>query len=226
MQTRARRLFRRLFHRLYHRYALRQMAKPSTQLLGRTLLTDPEVFHPVYFLSTKLFLRYLETLDVAGKRFLDMGTGSGAVGIFAASRGARVTACDVNPRAARLAARNAQVNGVEMEVVESDLFAALPGRRFDLICFNIPYYPEAPRSLLGAALYAGPDFETVRAFAAGCRQALEPGGTVVIIFSEDSGRDRVVPLFEAAALAPFDERVARRYFERFHLLSFRAAPPA
>jgi len=223
LKQRARRLGRRLFHRLYHGYALRQIAKPSTRLLGRTLFTDPDVFHPVYFLSTKVFLDYLAPLDLAGKRFLDMGTGSGAVGIFAASRGARVTACDINPSAVRLAARNAASNGVDMEVVESDLFSALPGRRFEVISFNIPFYPEPPRPPLGVAFFAGSNFETVRAFADGCRQALAPGGSVVVIFSEDSGRDRVVPLFEAAALAPFDERITRRYFERFHLLSFRAA---
>jgi release factor glutamine methyltransferase len=218
---RARRFCRRLFHRVYHRYALRQIAKPMTRLRGRTLLTDPEVFHPLYFLSTPVFLDYLATLDVAGKRLLDMGTGSGAVGLFAAARGARVTACDINPRAVSLAAENARRNHVEMEVVESNLFAALDGRRFDLICFNLPFYAGQPRTFFDAALFGGPDFETVRAFAAGCRQALAPGGLVVVIFSEDSGRERILSLFEAAGLAPVDERGAMKFFERFHLLRFR-----
>src|SRR3982750_4571395 len=120
---RARRLCRRWFHRVYHRYALRQIAKPETRLRGRTFLTDPEVFHPVYFLSTPVFLDYLSTVAVAGKRLLDMGTGSGAGGLFAAARGAAVTACDINPRAVSLAGQNARRNGVEMEVVESNLFA-------------------------------------------------------------------------------------------------------
>jgi methylase of polypeptide subunit release factors len=224
LKQRARKLGRRLFHRLYHGYALRQIAKPSTRLLGRTLLTDPDVFHPVYFLSTKVFLDYLATLDLAGKRFLDMGTGSGAVGIFAAARGAQVTACDINPRAVRLAARNAQGNGVQMEVVESDLFDALDGRLFDVIAFNLPFYAEVPRPPMGVAFYAGPNFETIRSFAAGCRRALAPGGSVVVIFSEDSGRDRVVALFEAEAFASVDEHVASRFFERFHLLKLHAVP--
>jgi release factor glutamine methyltransferase len=215
---RARRLCRRLFHRVYHRYALRQIAAPLARLRGLTLLTDPEVFHPVYFLSTPVFLDYLATLDVAGKRLLDMGTGSGVVGLFAAGRGARVTACDVNPRAVALAAENARRNRVEMEVVESNLFAALGGRRFDLICFNLPFYPGQARTRFDAALFGGPDFETVRDFAVGCRAALAPGGAVAVIFSEDSGHDRIVSLFTAAGFTPVEERTARKYFERFHLL--------
>ncbi len=133
---RARRFCRCLFHRVYHPYALRQIAKPLTRLRGRTLLTDPEVFHPVCFLSTPVFLDYLSTVAVEGKRLLDMGTGSGTIGIFAAGRGARVTACDINPRAVALAGENARRNDVEMEVLASDLFSALAGRSFDLICFN------------------------------------------------------------------------------------------
>jgi release factor glutamine methyltransferase len=215
---RARRLCRRLFHRVYHRYALRQIAKPVTRLRGRTLLTDPEVFHPVYFFSTPVFLDYLATVDVAGKRVLDMGTGSGAVGLFAAIRGGQVTACDINPRAVSLAGENARRNGVAMEIVESNLFAALPGRRFDVICFNLPFYRGHARTQFDAALFGGPDFETVRAFAAGCGEALAPGGAVVVIFSEDSGRDLILSLFTAAGFAPTDQRISRKYFERFHLV--------
>jgi len=215
---RARRFGRRLFHRVYHRYALWQIAKPIARLRGRTLLTDPEVFHPVYFLSTPLFVDYVTAQDVAGKRVLDMGTGSGAVGLFAALRGARVTSCDVNPRAVALAAANARRNGVEMEVVESNLFAALPGRRFDLICFNLPFYPGQPRTHFDFALYGGPDFETIRAFATGCRETLAPGGAVVVIFSEDSGHDRILSLFAAAGFVPRDERRTRKFFERFYLV--------
>jgi release factor glutamine methyltransferase len=223
---RARRLCRRWFHRVYHRYALRQIAKPETRLRGRTLLTDPEVFHPVFFLSTPVFLDYLATVEVAGKRVLDMGTGSGAVGLFAGIRGARVTACDINPRAVSLAGENARRNGVQMEVVESNLFSALGERRFDVICFNLPFYRGQPRTRFDAALYGGPNFETVRAFATGCQEALAPGGVVAVIFSEDSGRDSIVSLFTAAGFALVEERTARRYFERFHIVRLQRSSPS
>ncbi len=224
----ARRFCRRLFHRVYHPYAMRQLAKPVTRLRGRTLLTDPEVFHPVCFLSTPVFIDYLSTVAVAGKRLLDMGTGSGTIGIFAASRGARVTACDINPRAVALAGENARRNDVEMEVLASDLFSALDGRSFDLICFNLPFYVGEPRSVFEHALYGGTNFETIRAFAEGCRRALAPGGTVAVIFSEDSGPDRMMSLFVEAGFVATDQRTAHRYFERFHLLRLQvpSAPPA
>jgi len=222
---RARRFCRRLFHRVYHPYALRQLAKPVTQFRGRTLLTDPQVFHPVYFLSTPVFLDYLSTVAVAGKRLLDMGTGSGTIGIFSASRGARVTACDINPRAVTLAGENARRNGVEMETVASDLFSSLGGRRFDVICFNLPFFRGEPRSPLQHAFYGGPGFETIRAFADGCRQALEPGGTVAVIFSEDSGPERITSLFADAGFVTVDARTAHRYFERFHMLRLQLPSP-
>lgn len=222
----ARRVCRRLFHRVYHPYALRQIAKPVTTLRGLTLLTDPEVFHPVHFLSTPVFVDYLATLDVAGKRLLDMGTGSGTVGIFAARRGARVTACDINPRAVALARDNARRNGAEMEILESDLFSSLGGRMFDLICFNLPFWRGQPATPFEAALFGGPGFETIAAFAVGCRDALAPGGSVAVIFSEDSGKDQMVSLFTRAGFVPIDDRAGRRFFERFHLMRFRPDPAA
>jgi release factor glutamine methyltransferase len=226
MMDRARRLCRRLFHHVYHRYALRQIAKPTTRVLGHTLVTDPQVFHPVYFLSTGLFLAYLGERQLAGKRLLDMGTGSGIVGIFAASRGAAVTSCDVNPHAVRLAAENARRNAAPVEVVESNLFSALAGRVFDLICFNVPFYAQAATTPFESALYAGPAFETIREFARGCGDALARDGEVVIIFSEDSGRDTVLSFFVAADLVAVEERVATKYFERFHIVRFRRAASA
>jgi methylase of polypeptide subunit release factors len=219
---RARRFCRRVAHFFYRPYALRRIRRPSKALLqGRALLTHPEVFHPVCFHSTRLLIDFLRTLDLSGRRFLDMGTGSGSIGIFAAVQGALVTACDVNPRAVALAAENARRNGVGVEVLESNLFAALDGRQFDVICFNVPFYPKAPRTPLEAAFYAGADFETVRAFVSRCAEFLTPVGIVIVIFSEDSGRDFIRSLFAADGFTAFAESTRTRLFERFHILCLR-----
>lgn len=222
---RARRVCRRLFNVFYRRHVLPRIAVPSEAwLLGRRFVTHPDVFHPVFFLSTRMLADHFARIDLAGRRFLDMGTGSGAVGVFAAARGARVTACDINPRAVAVARENARENGVEMEVLESHLYAALPGRAFDVICFNIPFYPKPPETPLGHAFNAGPDFQTVRAFAEGTPRHLAADGVATIVFSEDSGYDRIVSFFTAAGLEPAEIRRLRKHFEEFFIVSFRHAP--
>jgi methylase of polypeptide subunit release factors len=71
---------------------------------GLPLLVLPGVFHPEFFLTSDFFLRYLDSWPVAsGGSALDMGTGSGAIGVALALRGARVTAIDINSAAVRCA---------------------------------------------------------------------------------------------------------------------------
>jgi release factor glutamine methyltransferase len=215
-------LCRPLFNRIYRLYVLRRIATPAeTTFLGHRMATDPQVFHPTYFLSSRILSRAVSELPLRGQRFCDMGTGSGPVALVAAAAGAQVTACDINPHAVALAAENLRRNGLRGEVVESDLFAALDGRAFDVIAFNLPFYPRDPQTPLEFAFYAGKNFETVRAFAEGCRRSLAPGGTVVVVFSEDSDHDRVLAIFAEAGLTAVAERVTRKFFEEFHAVSFR-----
>lgn len=75
---------------------------------------------------------------------LDMGTGSGIIGISLALAfpEARVVLADVSPDALALARENAETLGLtdgRVEFVLSDLFTALTGRCFDLIAANLPY---------------------------------------------------------------------------------------
>jgi release factor glutamine methyltransferase len=212
-------------HVVYRPYVMWRIAKPSyARVSEQGLATDPLVFHPVLFFSTKMLIGYLRTLDLAGQRFLDVGTGTGAIAIFAATRGATVTCCDINARAVELARANALANRVDLEVLDSDLFASLSGRQFDLISFNLPFYPRAPRTPLEAAFFAGPNFETIRRFAEGCTTALSQQGTIVVIFSEDTGRDFVVSIFAGAGFAVADHKTITRLFERHHVVCFRRPP--
>lgn len=74
-----------------------------------------------------------------GGRVLDLGCGSGALACLAARDGSTVTGVDVNPRALAFARFNGQLNGLEVEWLEGDLFAPVAGRRFDLVLCNPPY---------------------------------------------------------------------------------------
>jgi release factor glutamine methyltransferase len=103
-------------------------------------LVDENVYEP----AEDSFL-FAENLAVdEGERVLDMGTGSGLLGVVAAAKGARVVTVDVNPYAVRCARDNAALNNVRgnMAFLRSDLFTAFSeAAKFDLILFNAPYLP-------------------------------------------------------------------------------------
>jgi release factor glutamine methyltransferase len=125
----------------------------------------------------------LATLGLAGASLLDVGTGSGFLAIRAARRGARVTAIDISPRAVEAARANVAANGVDaaVEVLESDLFAALGGRRFDVVVANPPYFPAEPATMADRAFYAGPGFDWFRRFFAQLGEHVGLTSTVLMV---------------------------------------------
>jgi 16S rRNA (guanine1207-N2)-methyltransferase len=74
-------------------------------------------------------------------RVLDVGCGYGPIGLTAAKLAAagKVTMIDVNERAANLARRNAERNGIRnVEIRVSDVYSAVQGETFDVILTNPP----------------------------------------------------------------------------------------
>jgi protein-L-isoaspartate O-methyltransferase len=81
-----------------------------------------------------------------GERVIDIGTGSGILGIAAAKRGAQVVATDIDARAVVAAEKNARLNGVSLECRVGPLFAGAEGK-FDAILANLPNDIVAPEYL-------------------------------------------------------------------------------
>jgi release factor glutamine methyltransferase len=143
-------------------------------------------------------------------RLLDIGTGSGAIGVVLARElpAARVIATDIAPGALAVARRNAAAHGVEgrMEFFQGDLFAAVSGD-FDIICSNPPYIPEAEYAILPAGIR---NFEPSGALIAGSdglyfhrriiREGLDrlkEGGRIFVEIGEGQ-REQVEALFRDA----------------------------
>ncbi len=103
-----------------------------------------EICDNVYEPSEDSFF-FAENLNLQdGACVLDVGTGSGILGIIASRNARDVTFIDLNPYAIRCAKRNALINKVKSQTkfIQSDLFSPLrEATKFDAILFNAPYVP-------------------------------------------------------------------------------------
>jgi len=122
----------------------------------------PQVFHPGFFFSTKLLLNYISRLPLAERTFLELGAGSGLISIYAAGKGAHVTASDISPAAIKALKKNGQLNQVNLKIIHSDLFKNIPEQCFDIIGVNPPYYKEMPQSDADYAWFCGEEGEYFR----------------------------------------------------------------
>jgi ribosomal protein L3 glutamine methyltransferase len=174
---------------------------PTAYLLGEAWLgdfrfkVDPRVIVPRSFFAELLedgFSPWIEDAEAVGS-VLDLCTGSGCLAILMAHAfpNAIVTAVDLSDDALAVAGENVAAYGLEerIELVKSDVFSALDGRRFDFILSNPPYvtaeamaalppeYRHEPRM----ALAAGDDgLDVVRGLLAGAAAHLNPGGIVAV----------------------------------------------
>jgi release factor glutamine methyltransferase len=159
---------------------------------SRALIPRPETEE----LVAKLIEMYPD--DVPG-RILDMGTGSGVIGLSLAAAWKdnvkSVVLSDIAPDALALAKENATQIGLEdfepVEYVESDLFDALAGREFDLIVANLPYIAAGEVPTLSrevrhdpvSALDGGPiGTELMARFIATAKSHVTEGGRIAMEF--------------------------------------------
>jgi methylase of polypeptide subunit release factors len=142
------------------------------------LLVLPGVLDPV---ATKVGEWLADAVDAGpGERWLDMGCGTGVVGLALGERGVHVVCADIDPACVRNARANAALRNLAVDVVSSDLFAAVPGD-FDGAVYNVPFWPGEPRGRFGNAFYAGDDFRAVRTWVA---QAPARSRRVLVALSE------------------------------------------
>jgi ribosomal protein L3 glutamine methyltransferase len=135
---------------------------------------------------------WVPDLDAVGTA-LDLCTGSGCLAILMAHAfpNADVDAADLSPAAIDVAHRNVGEYGCgdRVHLVQSDLFAALAGKRYDVIVSNPPYVDapsmaELPREFRHEpelALAAGDDgLDLVRRILAEAGDHLNPAGVLIV----------------------------------------------
>ncbi|MBD09153.1 MAG: methyltransferase [Flavobacteriaceae bacterium] len=135
-------------------------SKPrSYKYEGIEVMVMPEVFPPHYTLSTKILLDCIKQLDITNKTFLELGCGSGIISLYATSKGAMVTASDINSVALEALNKASKKNNLDVEILNSDLFNNISENSFDYIIINPPYYPKVPKNTKERAWFCGKDFE-------------------------------------------------------------------
>lgn len=114
------------------------VAPPWTKPMPRDAIVvlPGQAFGTGHHETTTGCLRALQELPLAGRRVLDVGTGSGILAIAAARLGAgAVVAVDTDPLACEAAAANAAVNGVAVDVRQGSVDAVT--ETFDVVVANI-----------------------------------------------------------------------------------------
>ena len=175
--------------------------KPAAYLIGEALLggfafqSDERAIVPRSYIAELLRDDLAPWIPARSKirSALDLGTGSGCLAVLLAHAfpRARIDAADISTAAlalARVHVRKHRV-GKRVHLIETDMFSALRGKRYDLIVSNPPYVRAAvmrrlPREYRwepALALAGGSDgLDFVRRIIATSRRHLNRGGLLVV----------------------------------------------
>lgn len=127
--------------------------KPAAYLIGEIAFcglpfyVDERVLVPRSPIGEMIEREFLPWLSLAPERVLDLCAGSGCIGIACAATfpEARVDLAEIDAGALEVCNRNIERHrlGDRVRALQSDLFSAVAGCRYDLIVSNPPYVPTA-----------------------------------------------------------------------------------
>ena len=159
------------------------------------------------------------------QRVLDMGCGSGVLGLTLAAERPEwdLTLADVSPDALSLARENADLLEITgMNFTESDLFSAIDGE-FDGIVANLPYVPDSDRATMARevlhdpalALFSGADgLDLIRRFIPEAFPRLKPGGWLVLEIGHDQA-SQVSGMLESSSFTAIEVKTDLSGVPRF-----------
>ena len=136
-----------------------------------TFITDNNVFSKSGLdFGTRTLLESIDVTKLNGK-ILDFGCGYGPIGIFLATHNLDVAMIDVNIRALNLAKKNAQLNRVNVNIFESNIYENV-NRKYDYIITNPPI--RVGKKILYEILF-------------GAKEYLIDGGHLILVVHKDQG---------------------------------------
>lgn len=193
---------------------------------GLDIRVMPGVFPPGPTVSTTVLLDHLVRRfgsdGARGLRVLDMGCGTGLVGLLLARAGARVMATDISPAATDNAHRNAVRNGLDMAVLRMDQMTGFRPDAFDLVVITPPYYPRRPGSMAERAWFCGEDFAYFTALAPQLAAMDLTRTEVLMVLSEDCDMEAIGAALGRWGVGFHPVQARRRFLEMTLILRLSA----
>lgn len=218
------------------RYLIESLAEPLYRLYSESLrtwsygdlnlLVMPGVFHPGWFVTSRMLLDKLEQLDLHNKVILELGCGTGAQACRSAQLGALAYASDVTPVACKNAILNAERNNLKVGVLASDIFDDMPeGLLFDYIFVNPPFVPRYPEEERDFAFCCGEGYEYYISLFQDLHHVLHKDGVVIMALAKSCDIAAILAVADLEGL--HHERIDqyRRWSETNYLYEFRLNSP-
>jgi release factor glutamine methyltransferase len=145
--------------------------------------------------DSELIIDVTKNLLFDGMRVLDLGCGSGCIGLSLYKENSNITLflADISKKALTLSKKNAEELGAECEFIHSDLFSNIHNK-FDLIVTNLPYLAKddfcyVQKEIIlhepHEALYGGQyGLDVIKLFLEGVNRYLNKNGIFVLEFGE------------------------------------------
>lgn len=159
---------------------LKSEEKEKTVVINDTKLkfiTDNGVFSKKGLdFGTRTLLESLDISSIYGK-VLDFGCGYGPIGIYIKKKtNTQVTMLDINKRSVELAKKNALINNVNVNVIESDMYSEIKGK-YNYIISNPPI--RIGKTNLYKILFDA-------------KKYLEKNGKLIIVVNKDQGAKSLI----------------------------------
>ncbi len=145
--------------------------EPITKIFGRTefygynFIVTNDVLSPRQ--ETEILVENVLKFAKSGDKILDLCTGSGIIAISLAKNvDAKITASDISIKALDVAKQNANINNVNIDFLQSNLFENLKSdEKFDIVVSNPPYIATKDIDNLDKEVK---DFDPLLALDGGC----------------------------------------------------------